>query len=95
MLTNKKAQIPKNLVFLAQKTPNIAAGLVCANHDSSIESAKNAVDLNIIKPIFIGNKNAIKEKAEKFKWDISEYEIIDLSNDQEAAIAGAEPGSRA
>ena len=90
MLTNKEAQIPKNLVSLAKKTPNIAAAIVCANHDSSIESAKNAVELNLIKPIFIGDKNAVKEKAEKFKWDISEYEIIDLSNDQEAAIAGAE-----
>jgi phosphate acetyltransferase len=90
MLTNKEAQIPKNLVSLAKKTPNIAAGIVCADHDSSMESAKNAVELNLIKPIFIGDKNAIKEKAEKFKWDISEYEIIDLSNDQDAAIAGAE-----
>ena len=90
MLTNKEAQIPKNLVSLAKKTPNISAGIVCSNHDSSIESAKNAVELNLIKPIFIGDKNAVKEKAGKFKWDISEYEIIDSSNDQESAIAGAE-----
>ena len=90
MLTNKEAQIPKNLVSLAKKTPNISAGIVCSNHDSSIESAKNAVELNLIKPIFIGDKNAVKDKAEKFKWDISKYEIIDLSNDQDAATAGAE-----
>ena len=90
MLTNKEAQIPKNLVSLAKKTPNITAGIVCANHDSSIESAKKAVELNLIKPIFIGDKNAINEKAEKFEWDINKYELIDLSNDQEAAIAGAE-----
>ena len=90
MLTNKEAQIPNNLLSLAKKTPNVAAGIVCADHDSSMDSAKKAVGLNLIKPIFIGDKIAINEKAEKFKWDISQYEIIDLSNDKEAAIAGAE-----
>ena len=90
MLTNKEAQIPNNLLSLAKKTPNVAAGIVCADHDSSMDSAKKAVGLNLIKPIFIGDKIAINEKAKKFKWDISQYEIIDLSNDKEAAIAGAE-----
>jgi phosphotransacetylase len=90
MLTNKEAQLPKNLVSLAKKTPNIAAGIVCANHDASIESAKKAVELNLIRPIFIGDKNEIIEKAKKFKWDISHYEIINLSNVTEAAIVGAE-----
>ena len=90
MLTNKEAQIPNNLLSLAKKTPNVAAGIVCADHDSSMDSAKKAVGLNLITPIFIGDKIAINEKAEKFKWDISQYEIIDLSNDKEAAIAGAE-----
>ena len=90
MLTNKEAQIPNNLLSLAKKTPNVNAGIVCADHDTSMESAKKAVGLNLIKPIFIGDKIAINEKAKKFKWDISQYEIIDLSNDKEAAIAGAE-----
>ncbi len=90
MLQSKEAQIPNNLLSLAKKTPNVAAGIVCADHDSSMDSTKKAVELNLIKPIFIGDKIAINKKAEKFKWDISQYEIIDLSNDKEAAIAGAE-----
>ena len=90
MLINKEAQIHNNLLSIAKKTPNVAAGIVCADHDSSMDSAKKAVGLNLIKPIFIGDKITINEKAEKFKWDISQYEIIDLSNDKEAAIAGAE-----
>ena len=90
MLTKKEAQIPNNLISFAKKTPDVAAGIVCANHDSAMDSAKKAVELNLIKPIFIGDKNTINEKAEKFKWDINSYEIINSSNDQEAAIAGAE-----
>ncbi len=92
MLQSKEAQIPNNLISLAKKTPNLSAGIICANHDSSMESAKKSVELNLIKPIFIGNKQEINEKAEKIKWDINTYEIINSSNDVEAAIIGAELG---
>ena len=90
MLTSKEAKIPINLISVAKKTPGMTAGIVCANHDSSIDSAKKAVELDLISPVFIGDKNAIKDKAEKFKWDISSYEIINSVDDKEAAIAGAE-----
>ena len=90
MLTSKDAIIPKNLVSLAKKTPAVASGIVCADHDTSMESAKKAFELNLIKPIFIGEKLAIKEKAKKFNWNIDQFETIDVSNDKEAAIAGAE-----
>ena len=90
MLTTKEAQIPNNLITLAKKPPNLSAGIICADHDSSMESAKESVELSLIKPIFIGNKKSINEKAEKIKWDISSYEIIDSSKDVEASIVGAE-----
>ena len=92
MLQSKEAQIPNNLISLAKKTPNLSAGIICANHDSSMESAKKSVELNLINPIFIGNKQEINEKAEKIEWDINAYEIINSSNDLEAAIIGAELG---
>ena len=89
MLTKKEVLIPNNLISLAIKTPNIPAGIVCADHNSSMDSAKKAVELNLIKPIFIGNKNAIIEKAKLCNWDIGKYEIIDSSNEKDAAINGA------
>ena len=90
MLSNKEAQIPNNLLSFAQKSPNLSAGIICANHDSSMESAKKSVELNLIEPIFIGDKNAINEKADKINWDISPYNIIHSSTDIEAATIGAE-----
>ena len=90
MLSNKEAQIPNNLLSFAQKSPNLSAGIICAHHDSSMESAKKSVGLNLIEPIFIGDKNAISEKADKINWDISSYTIIHSSTDIEAAIIGAE-----
>ena len=92
MLQSKEAQIPNNLISLAKKTPNLSAGIICANHDSSMESAKKSVELNLINPIFIGKKQEINEKAEKIEWNINAYEIINSSNDVEAAIIGAELG---
>ncbi len=90
MLSNKEAQIPNNLLSFAQKSPNLSAGIICAHHDSSMESAKKSVELNLIEPIFIGDKNAINEKADKINWDISSYNIIHSSTDIEAATIGAE-----
>ena len=90
MLSNKEAQIPNNLLSYAQKSPNLSAGIICAHHDSSMESAKKSVELNLIEPIFIGDKNAINEKADKINWDISSYTIIHSSTDIEAATIGAE-----
>ena len=90
MLSNKEARIPNNLLSFAQKSPNLSAGIICAHHDSSMESAKKSVGLNLIEPIFIGDKNAINEKADKINWDISSYTIIHSSTDIEAATIGAE-----
>ena len=52
--------------------------------------SKKTVGLNLIEPIFIGDKNAINEKADKINWDISSYTIIHSSTDIEAATIGAE-----
>ena len=90
MLTSKEPKIPNNLISVAKKTPGMTAGIVCADHESSMESAKKAIELDLIKPFFIGDKNAIKDKAEQIKLDLSPYEIIHSSDDKEAAIIGAE-----
>ena len=89
MLSKLKAIVPENLLSLAKKTPKISVGIVCANHTASIESAKEACDINLIDPIFIGQENKIQEEVKNISWDISSYELINTNNDQEAAIAGA------
>jgi len=89
MLTKLKAIVPENLISLAKKTSKIPAAIVCANHSSSIESAKEACDIDLIEPVFIGEKNEILQEALKIDWDISSYKIIHTNNDQEAAFTGA------
>jgi len=89
MLSKLKAIVPENLISLAKKTPKIPVAIVCANHSSSIESTKEACDMDLIDPIFIGQEKAILQEAAKIDWDISTYKMINTNNDQEAAVAGA------
>ena len=90
MLSKLKAIVPENLISLAKKTPKIPVGIVCANQASSIQSAKDACDLDLINPIFIGEENTIKKEADNQKWDISSYKVINTNDDQESANIGAE-----
>ena len=90
MLSQNKASVPENLISLAKQTSQIPVGIVSAHQEAAMESAKKAFELNLIKPIFIGDKNGIQEQAKTLDWDINSFEIIDQSNDQEAAIIGAQ-----
>ena len=89
MLSKIKAIVPENLIFLAKKTPNMPVAIVSAHHESSMDSSKQACNLGIINPIFIGKKELIQKEADNLSWDISNYTIIDLDSDKESAIAGA------
>ena len=90
MLSQKKASVPENLISLAKKTSQIPVGIVSAHQAATMESAKQAFELNLIKPIFIGDKSGIQEEAKILDWDINNFEIIDQSEDKEAAIIGAQ-----
>ena len=90
MLSQKKASVPENLISLAKKTSQIPVGIVSAHQAAAMESAKKAFELNLIKPIFIGDKSGIQEEAKTLDWDINNFEIIDQSEDKEAAIIGAQ-----
>ena len=88
MLSRKKIVVSKNLINLAKKTPSVPVGIVCAHHESSIISSKQAFELGLIIPTFIGGMSLIQQEAEKLKWDINKFTIIDTKSDQDAAIAG-------
>ena len=53
MLSKLKAIVPNNLLALAKKTPKIPVAIVCANHSSTIESAKEACDMDLFDPISV------------------------------------------
>ena len=89
MLSNKKIVCPENLLRVAKNKKNVTAGIVNAGKPLPIHSAMEAVKENLITPIFIGNKNEIKKYAEQLKWDISKYEIINESVENNTAPIAA------
>ena len=93
MLTTKKIVVPTNLINLAKKTALIPVGIVCAHHESTMISAKQAYELSLIEPIFIGDKQSIMEEANKLNWSIDPFQIFEENNDQDAAIMGAKLAS--
>tara|TARA_B100000700_G_scaffold310839_1_gene391913 strand:- start:245 stop:1159 length:915 start_codon:yes stop_codon:yes gene_type:complete len=90
MLIDKIAPAPEKLIFLAKKTPSLPVGIVCAHLSSVMESAKEAFELDLINPIFIGKIDKIQKEADLLNWNIKNFQIIDKQSDTDAAICGAQ-----
>ncbi len=76
MLSNKEIICPNNLLDNAHKKKGVKAGIVNAGKPLPMLSAQDAVNENLIDPIFIGDEKEILECAKNLNWDISKYEII-------------------
>ena len=88
MLSNKEIVCPDNLLNVAHKKRGVKAAIVNAGKPLPMLSVQDAVNENLIEPVFIGDKKEILKCAENLKWDISNYEIIDEPTENNtAAIA--------
>ena len=77
MLSNKEIICPNNLLNEAHKKKGVKVAVVNAGKPLPMLSVQDAVNENLIEPIFIGDKKEILKCAQDLKWDISQYEIID------------------
>ena len=93
MLSNKKIVCPNNLINVAKKTGTVNAAIVNPGEIFPMESVHKAVHHNLINPTFIGNENEIKKYADKLKWDISNYKIINEKNENSTAPIAAKLAS--
>ena len=89
MLSNKKIICPNNLINVAKKAGTVEAAIVNAGEIFPMESVHKAVQHNLIIPTFIGNKDEINKYADKLKWNISRYKIIDERNENDTAPIAA------
>ena len=88
MLSNKEIICPNNLLDHAHKKKGVKVAVVNAGKPLPMLSIQDAVNENLVEPIFIGDKKEIIKCAEDLKWDISKYEIIDeLIENNTARIA--------
>ncbi len=77
MLSNKEILCPNNLLDISSKKKGVKAAIVNAGKPLAMLSVQDAVNENLIVPVFIGDKKKIQKCAEDLTFDISKYEIID------------------
>ncbi len=93
MLSSKKIICPNNLINVAKNKGTVNAAIVNAGEIFPMESVHKAVKHNLINPTFIGNENEIKKHADKLKWDISKYKIINEKDENSTAPIAAKLAS--
>ena len=94
MLSNKEIVCPNNLLDEAHKKKGVKVAVVNAGKPLPMLSVQDAVNENLIEPIFIGDKKEILKCAEDLKWDISNYEIIDEPVENNTAKIAAQLASK-
>ena len=94
MLSDKEIICPNNLLDVAHKKKGVSAGIVNAGKPLPMHSVMDAVNEGLILPIFIGDEKEIKKCADDLKWDISNYEIINETNENKTAKIAAELASK-
>jgi len=76
MISDKETVCPNNLLNSARKKKSVTAGIVNAGKPLPMLSVMEAVNEDLIVPIFIGDKEEIEKCANNLKFNISNYEII-------------------
>ena len=94
MLSNKEIICPNNLLNVANKKKGATVGIVNAGKPLPMHSVMDAVNENLVIPLFIGNENEIKKCAEDLKWDISKYTIIHEPDENKTAKVAAQLASK-
>ena len=93
MLSNKEIICPNNLLDEAHKKKGVKVAVVNAGKPLPMLSVQDAVNENLVEPIFIGNKEEIQKCAEDIKWDISSFEIIHEPTENNTAKIAAKLAS--
>ena len=93
MLSNKEIVCPNNLLDLAHKKKGVKVAVVNAGKPLPMLSVQDAVNENLIEPIFIGHEVEIQKCAEDIKWDISKYELIHVPVENDTAKIAAKLAS--
>ena len=76
MLSDKSTVCPINLLDTAHQKKGVKAAIVNAGKTLPMLSVMDAVKENLISPVFIGDENEIKKCADELKFDLSNFEII-------------------
>ena len=94
MLSDKNTVCPINLLDVAHKKKGVKAAIVNAGKKLPMLSVMDAIEENLIIPVFIGNEKEIQKFADELQFDISEFEIINEPVENETAKIAANLASK-
>ncbi len=89
MLSDKSTVCPINLLDIAHQKRGAKAAIVNAGKRLPMLSVMDSVKEKLIIPVLIGDEIEIKKTAEDLKFDISEYEIINETVENNTAKIAA------
>ncbi|WP_179295554.1 phosphate acyltransferase [Bacillus sp. FJAT-45350] len=79
----------KQVIKEAQKGTPVNISIAAAHDEDVMKAVKDAVDLGMITPFFIGFKVQIEEIARELEFDISSYEIHHTESEEEMTLLAA------
>jgi len=88
-LSNDPAEAPAHIIELAQKRPSPRVAIARAGAPLPMQAAKEAVEANMMIPLFTGERHMIEDEAAKLDWDISGFEIIEADGEVDSGMAAA------
>lgn len=89
-LSHTAPDCPATLIAQATNGPIPRVAIARAGSELPMMAAKDATEAKIMKPIFVGEADAINAEAEKLSWDISRFTIHDTNGEAEAANRAAQ-----
>jgi phosphate acetyltransferase len=78
---------PSGLIERARRLGPLRIVIVCANAALPMLSCRAAVNAELMEPIFVGPKEAVRTEAQNIGWDISGFKIVDVEGEGAAAEA--------
>ena len=94
MLSDKSTICPINLLDIAHQKRGVKAAIVNAGKTLPMLSIMDAVKENLIEPVFIGDEVEIKKTAKDLSFDISEFEIVNETEENNTAKIAAKMASK-
>ena len=88
-LSNRTATAPKDLIARAQGFAAPRVAIARAGAPLPMEAAKEATEAGLLRPVFVGEQDAIEKEAAKLEWDISAFPIHNTTGEEEAGRTAA------
>ena len=88
-LSDAEAEAPADIIKLAQDAPSPRVAIARAGAPLPMQAAKEAFEANMMVPVFTGERWMIEDEAAKLDWDISGFELIEATGEEESGMAAA------